>query len=292
MKTLRLCLALTLFLLASPAFAASGNQAITQDYVNILETRLSALEQQVQTLTNQVEQANYQAKQAQDRLARLEEDLNTRFRVIEDKVAEAPTAAPAPAPVNNPAPRTNRDDEKALGELTGDGQSASAAADLPNDPNVAYDRAFSKVRDGDYEAAEVALRAFVQRWPNHELSSNASYWLGETYYVRGDFQGAAKAFAEGYQQYPKGAKAEDTLLKLALSLASMNRSSDACVTYDQLEAEFPRMSVTTRNRIAEERKQLNCAKSSAPAAAPRATQQQRTPRANTTSTPRPATRAN
>lgn len=288
MKTLRLCLALTLFLLASPAFAASGNQAITQDYVNILETRLSALEQQVQTLTNQVEQANYQAKQAQERLARLEEDLNTRFRVIEDKVAEAPAAAPAPAPVNNPAPRTNRDDEKALGELTGDGSSSSQAADLPNDPNVAYDRAFSKVRDGDYEAAEVALRAFVQRWPNHELSSNASYWLGETFYVRGDFQGAAKAFAEGYQQYPKGAKAEDTLLKLALSLASMNRSSDACVTYDQLESEFPRMSVTTRNRIAEERKQLNCAKSSAP----RATQQQRAPRANTTATPRPATRAN
>lgn len=243
MTILRPVLLLSLVLLPLTAQAASSSP-VSADYVTILENRLGALEQQVQTLTNQVEQANYAARQSQDRLNKLEEDINTRFRMIESQAVQPAPVASA-APVNNALPAP----------IAANG---SAAPILPSDANVAYDQAFSKIRDGDYEAAEVAMRAFLQRWPSTELSSNAAYWLGETFYVRGDFGGAAKSFAEAYQQYPKGAKAEDTLLKLALSLGALNRKNDACITYSQLTSEFPRLSAANRRRVEQERTQLNC----------------------------------
>ncbi len=256
-------------LLPVAALASSNNRnGVSADYVNILEGRIQMLEEQVKSLTNQVEQANYQARTAQERLARVEEDVNTRFRMIEGGSSGATTSSAAGDMIPDRAPggltpegtaRANPDTQR-LGQLT-----EGEAPVMPNDPNLAYDQAFQKVRAGDYEAAESALRAFVQKWPKSELSSNASYWLGETYYVRGDYPAAAKAFAQGFQAYPKGAKAEDTLLKLALTLGSMGRAKDACVTLDQLTAEFPRLSSTNRRRVEQERTELECSTASKPA---------------------------
>lgn len=270
----------TLLLLACPSFAeasartAPGSGGISQDYTDILENRLQALEEQVQRLTNQVEQATFQAQQAQTRLQKLEEDVNTRFRMMESQngaAATAPTDANSGTPATpSPAPRATNmgSDEKTLGQLTSapDGEAVPDAQ--PDSPNAAYDQAFSKVRDGDYEAAEAAMRAFIKRWPEHDLASNAAYWLAESFYARGDYETAAKSFAESYQKYPRGAKAEDTLVKLGLTLSALNRTRDACVTFGQAEKEFPNMSTTNKRRLDEERTQLGCADAATQAGSP------------------------
>jgi tol-pal system protein YbgF len=259
-------LLILLALVPSVALASSGTRSgpISADYVAILENRIQLLEEQLRNVTNQAEQASFQAKSAQDRLTRLEEDMNTRFRMLDSGTAPAVDGG-ASAMIPDSAPtRLNPDDTaqanpdtQRLGEL-----STSAAA-LPDDPNLAYDQAFQKIRSGDYEAAESALRAFVQKWPKSELASNASYWLGETFYVRGEYAPAAKAFAQGYQTYPKGAKAEDTLLKLGLTLGALKRNKDACMTFDQLTKEFPRLSSTNKRRVDLERTQLECSSAQA-----------------------------
>ncbi len=269
------------------AQAESKNTSVSSDYVGILETRLQTLEEQVRTLTGEVEQANYQAKQAQDRVQRLQEDIETRFRMMQsgaDSGAVSPNT-PSSAHVNaptdsadaagstentadqspssgHPTPLTpnveeaqaQAEDEKVLGQL----MSGEDAKSLPDNPNAAYDLAFSKVRDHDYEAAESLLRAFLKRWPNHDLASNATYWLAETFYVRGDYTQAARYFAESYQKYPKGTKAEDTLIKLGLTLSALNRTNDACVTLGQAMKEFPDMSTSNRRRVDQEQKSLEC----------------------------------
>lgn len=258
--------ALFLALGAWPTLSAASSRAgrdgpgVSPDYANILEDRLQSLEAQVQRLTNQAEQAGFQAQQAQTRLQKLEEDLNTRFRMLEERQAEAaattsPAAPPTP-PVPPAATSPSGSGEKTLGQLTssGDGEDSPSA----DTPNAAYDKAFAKIRDGDYEAAESGMRAFVRKWPRHELASNASYWLAETFYARGQYEGAAKAFAESYSAYPKGAKAEDTLVKLGLTLSALNRTNDACVTFDQAVKEFPQMSLANHRRIDQERKQMDC----------------------------------
>ena len=95
-------------------------------------------------------------------------------------------------------------------------------ASLPaGDPATSYEAAFSKLKNGNYVAAQEGFSKFLSIYPNHSLSPNAKYWLGETYYVREKFTEAAKQFAEAYQKYPKGPKGPDNLLKLGMSLAGI-----------------------------------------------------------------------
>ncbi len=102
------------------------------------------------------------------------------------------------------------------------------------------------------------MRAFVQRYPNDPLAGNAQYWLGETYYVRQDYNNAATVFAEGYQKYPKGGKAADNLLKLGMSLGQLGQKADACRAFARLDRDFPSAPSNVKERAADEKKRLAC----------------------------------
>ena len=93
-------------------------------------------------------------------------------------------------------------------------------------PQQQYDYAFGLLRQANYAGAEEAFSAFLVENPDHTLAGNAKYWLGETYYVRGNYQQAAVTFAEGFESYPDNSKAPDNLLKLGMSLASLGSTQD------------------------------------------------------------------
>ncbi|MCB9990804.1 MAG: tol-pal system protein YbgF [Rhodospirillales bacterium] len=163
---------------------------------------------------------------------------------------------------------TNMDDDVPssmgqLGVLRQSGEQAStylpAPADIANDPAGLYERAFSFIRDRDYGQAEGAFAEFLNRYPDHDLAANAQYWLGETYYVRNDFDKAARVFAEAYQKYPKGPKGPDNLLKLGMSLSGLGKTQEACVAYAQLKKEYPSQSVPVLMRAEQEMERLKCA---------------------------------
>jgi len=76
--------------------------------------------------------------------------------------------------------------------------------------------------------------------------------------VRGDFQRAARIFAEGYQQYPDSAKTPDNLLKLGLSLSSIGNDKDACIAFNQLKKDFSSGSGPVLRRAEQEIERLGC----------------------------------
>ena len=76
--------------------------------------------------------------------------------------------------------------------------------------------------------------------------------------MRGDFQEAAKAFAEGYQKYPQGAKAPDNLLKMGMSLGNSGHKQDACFSFARLERDFPQMPPIIKDREVSEKKRIGC----------------------------------
>lgn len=127
-----------------------------------------------------------------------------------------------------------------------------------NSPIDSYERAFSFLRDRDYDQAEQAFSSFLNRYSDHDLAGNAKYWLGETYYVRNDFERAARVFAEAYQEYPKGTKGPDNLLKLGMSLSGMGKTQDACLTYGQLQKEYPAGALPILMRAEKEMEKLGC----------------------------------
>ena len=129
---------------------------------------------------------------------------------------------------------------------------------IPTDPKEIYQRAYNMLSTGEYEAAEVAFTKFIKEYPDNKLSSNAYYWLGETFYVRKNYQLAAYNFAAGYKKFPEGSKAADQLLKLGISLFSLEKLTEACATFKKLIEEFPKMPPRILNRATSFQERLEC----------------------------------
>ena len=126
------------------------------------------------------------------------------------------------------------------------------------EPQEVYQRAYSLLSKGEYAAAETAFKSFIKKFPQNPLSSNAYYWLGETFYVRQNYQLAAYNFANGYKNFPKGAKAPDQLLKLGISLYSLKKKAEACATFTKLNQEFAELPTRITKRAKNFSEKLEC----------------------------------
>lgn len=125
-------------------------------------------------------------------------------------------------------------------------------------PKQLYETAYGYLLQQDYGAAETAFDDFLRKYPSDSLSGNAQYWLGESFYVRGQYKQAASAFLKGYQTYGKSAKAPDSLLKLAMSLDKLGQKDAACSSYGELGTRFPTAPPHIKSRATSERQRLGC----------------------------------
>ena len=129
---------------------------------------------------------------------------------------------------------------------------------LLKDPSEIYSYAYDMLVRENFIEAEKSFKAFIGEHPNDSLTSNAYYWLGETYYVQKKFQLAAISFARGFQNFPKGNKAIDQLFKLALTFMNLGKNEDACAAFSKLEAEFPNAPKRISNRAKDYIKRAKC----------------------------------
>lgn len=229
---------------AAPAAGMGGTVAAE------FEVRLQRLEAEMQGLTGRYEEAVFQVTQLREQLAKLQTDMEFRLNRLEQG-SGAGALAPA---AGGSAPASTAS--------SGTAPTAEPAATTSNLPTGSvqemYDAAFNLIRRADYPAAEQAFARFLKAHPDSQLAGNAQYWLGETLYVRGKHQDAAVAFAEGFQKYPKGNKAPDSLLKLSLSLSALNQREDACVALRELQTRYKDAVEPIKRRAEAERSRLKC----------------------------------
>jgi tol-pal system protein YbgF len=136
--------------------------------------------------------------------------------------------------------------------------SQSAAALPAGTPKEQYTYAFNLLRNTNYDQAEIALKQFIAMHGGNPLTGNARYWLGETFYVRADYQQSAQVFFDGFQSDPKGSKAPDMLLKLGMSLGQLKKKNEACATFDKVAADFAKSSSRIKTALSRERKRVGC----------------------------------
>ena len=149
--------------------------------------------------------------------------------------APAPVLAPAPAP----AP-------------------ASSSVLPAGTPRERYQFAFGLMSQARYEEAEIALKEFIAAHGDDPLAGNARYWLGEAYYVRKSFMDAAQTFFQAYKSTPDGAKAADSLLKLGMSMANLDKTEEACATFGKLRKEFAELKPGIEKTLNRETTRLKC----------------------------------
>lgn len=90
------------------------------------------------------------------------------------------------------------------------------------DPVQLYQKARNLLLEGDAVNAAQLFKTFADRHPNHSLSDNALYWLGECYYTLGQYPAAVQEFKNLIKTYPKAEKVPDALLKIGYSFLSLD----------------------------------------------------------------------
>ncbi|HAX91470.1 MAG TPA: tol-pal system protein YbgF [Rhodospirillaceae bacterium] len=241
-----------------------------------METRLSAVEDQLRALTGKVEQVDFGMRRMDMALQKMQADYDMRLTRLESappptatvmvpQPAQAGAEGEEPAAVEQPAVTGTLGGVKVRGDQITGAVANAKAPPLPVKPDdygltaqEQYDRAFGLLRQANYEEAEKAFKGFITKYGNDKLIDNAKYWYAETHYVRGKFGDAAIAFADAYQQNPKGTKAPDSLLKMAMSLGSIEKRDDACAALSALKSKYPNAAPTVRARAEQERAKLKC----------------------------------
>ncbi|MBN9343555.1 MAG: hypothetical protein BGO76_05100 [Caedibacter sp. 38-128] len=218
---------------------------LPNDSYGTTESRLAQLETQVQKLTDKIEVLEHHLKLKNTPAA-------TSLTTLPEKKAQANFGEDL-TPTTSDATTLRTDDAQTL-----------------------YAKAQEFLTQGEYDVAENALKELIKNYPKDPLVINAKYWLGETYYVQGDYRRASVSFGEAYKSYkiiekstdPKDkeakklsfAKAPEALIKLVFSLKGLGKTEAACATLEQLQEEFPNQAQNVKKMVEKAKKDLTCPK--------------------------------
>jgi len=111
-----------------------------------------------------------------------------------------------------------------------------------------YDGALSLIqKDGkkkpnkkDYQSATNLLKELIKNYPKSTYVANAYYWMGEIYYVQGDFKRAFLEFEKVGKHDSKHTKAPGALLKQGYCFVELKNTDSAKVFFHSVIKQYPK----------------------------------------------------
>ena len=230
---------------------AHGNPQGNIELVN----QINALQAQVQQLQGQVEELHHQLDELKSRSKDQYIDLDSRIGKLEGRAPGAPPPA-GPGNANNNGqmqdielgtPGAATPVAPAPGNANAAPPPVAPAANVPpqsapaptEDPKAAYDAAFSALKDGRYAESARRFQNFIEQHPGDDLTPNAYYWLGESYYVTQNYPISQDTFRKLLAQYPNSQKAPDALLKIGYCQYEQKQWAQAETTLNQVVQQYP-----------------------------------------------------
>ena len=106
-----------------------------------------------------------------------------------------------------------------------------------------YRSTFQLVKDKKYGDAIDGFSAFLYLFPQSNYASNAQYWLSESIYALGDYQGSMINFAKVVQKYPNSSKIADAKLKIGYCYYSIKKWKEARFIFKGILKDYPNTSL-------------------------------------------------
>ena len=195
--------------------------------------RLDFLQQEMQRLVGDMEIINHEIDGIKKRQRELYLDIDRRLNQLDQKIAssQAVPSAPAPSAPENAMPSTSSGTTAAPG--------ASPSLLDNNITRDAYERAFNLLKEGRYELAIAAFKAFIETYPSASYADNAQYWLGEANYAKQNYKVALQEFNKVLDNYPRSQKIPDAMLKIGYCYNELGDPKQAKVVLDNILSRYP-----------------------------------------------------
>ncbi len=134
---------------------------------------------------------------------------------------------PLPTPVPTPA----KPDE---------GEPSFVASSVPfSDSKEQFKSAVAAYKAGQYADAEALFKAWLDANKGAANAPDAIFYIGETYMQRGRPREAAEQYLKVSTDFPKSARAPESMVRLGLALAKLGNNDQACATFAEVGKRYP-----------------------------------------------------
>jgi tol-pal system protein YbgF len=202
------------------------NQKLKAD----LLLRVENIQSEMRSLSTDIEEYKELFRRPSREMDRMKDDMEGRLKALEErrktqeeKIKELEDRLKSPESKNlGPESRpTASDGSASTKELLSDLKGVSTGmGDL-------YRDAYDTFHKGDLEGARRKFEAFLKQYPNTELSDNAQFWIGETYYLKKDYEKAILEYEKAIVKYPEGDKIPAAVFKQALAFLELGDKTNA-----------------------------------------------------------------
>jgi tol-pal system protein YbgF len=213
------------------------NQKLKAD----LSLRLENLQSEMRTFSTSVGEYQELLKRSSKEMDRFKEEMEGRLRTIEEKrktqeeklkeiedrlkVLDGRMAASASKAESERLASTKETISEIKGVSTGMG--------------TLYKDAYETFHRGDLEGARRKFQAFLKQYSNTELSDNAQFWIGETYYLKKDYEKAILEYEKAVVKYPEGDKIPAALFKQAFAFLELGDKTNARNLFKRVIEKYP-----------------------------------------------------
>ena len=131
-------------------------------------------------------------------------------------------------------------------------------ATAPKSAREEFDIALAYLKQRAYEDAEKGFTRFLEKNPKNKLASDAIYYLGDSFYLRGRQREAAEQYLKISTQYADSPRAPAALLRLGQSLNALGAKEQACATYGEISRKYPDAPAMVKAGAEREVKRAQC----------------------------------
>lgn len=189
-------------------------------FIENLMFQVQDLQQQVAEQRGLIEELNYEIQILKQEQKERYIDLDQRILSLQQRL-ETASATSAQS--------------QAQAQSSDSGSSAASDEEVLEEYNAARDF----IRERDFPQAIQALGDFAEAHPNHALTPNAWYWLGEVHLVSREVSEARNAFNQVVEEFSGHAKVPDSLYKLGVIAQQQGNDQEARRYFERVMSDFP-----------------------------------------------------
>lgn len=246
-----------------------------------LMQRMDSLETAQRSLTGEIERLVYERDTLQTEVQALSAELQGRQALIDrmqvhldavDLVASEQRAAQAPRVYGQTAQPYNYEDASVSQSYENTTLSQVPAAPIFREQTIDVQTysgggndvaqlgtiGQTKLAEGDFIGAQTAFKQYLEYNPDAADAGEMSFWLGESYFVRGGYADAADAYIASMRKAPDGVKAPESMVRLAATLRELGNQSEACQTLATFGSQFPNASEAAKEKARVEASRTGC----------------------------------
>jgi tol-pal system protein YbgF len=183
-----------------------------------MQANLDAMRIDVQVMAGKVDDLGLAAKKPFEDISLLKEDTSKAVQAMEERLTKL---------------------EQSFYENNAKMLAIAKALEAPPTPDALYKQAQESLKAGDTKKARETLNKLLEQFPNHKLSPNARYWIGETYYLEKNYEQAVLEFQRVIKEFPGKDKVPAAMLKQAMAFRELGDLKSAKFVLKELLDKAP-----------------------------------------------------